>query len=195
MFRYEMLILASPEITKDEESNLEKQIDTLIRDAKGSIVEFDRWGKYRLAYPVRGHDYGVYFLMRFEVEDKNILKEIDRMFYVKFNAAVMRSMNTKLDLDQSLEYKRPPSLEDTPKKPLTFFQDKELKPKKMSTVSDKKEDVVEIEELEIKESVPAEDTVAEDSAKKNTQSLQAEEVKVELSEEAEAANQPEKQEV
>lgn len=150
MFRYEMLILASPEITKDEESNLEKQIEKLINEAKGSIIEFDRWGKYRLAYPVQGNDYGVYFLMRFEIEDKNVLQELERMFYVKFNAIVMRSMNTKLDIDQSLEYKKPPSLEDTPKKPITFLEEKELRPRRAAT-SDKKEEILEFEELELEE--------------------------------------------
>ena len=129
MFHYEMLLLASPEITKDEESTLEKQIDKLINDAKGTVTSFDRWGKYRLAYPVRKNDYGVYFLMRFDVEDNNVLKDIHHMFYIKFNSIVMRSMFTKLDKEQSLEYKKPLSLEDTPKKPIGFLQETELKPR------------------------------------------------------------------
>jgi len=139
MPRYELLILASPEITKDEESNLETHIDKLINKSKGSIVSFDRWGKYRLAYPVRKNEYGVYFLLRFDTKDKNLIKEIERMFYVKLNSIVMRSIFSRLDQDQSLEYKKPPSLEDAPKKTRGFLEEKELKPRGTAFVKKGKE--------------------------------------------------------
>jgi len=127
MLRYELLMLASPEITRDEEANLEKQLDTLINKAKGSILLFDRWGKYRLAYPVKGNNYGVYFLVKFEIEHKDVLKELDKVFYVKLGDLVMRHMVSSLEKDQPLEYKRPPSLEDTPKRHIGFLGEGELK--------------------------------------------------------------------
>ena len=129
MNRYEILILTIPEITKDEESSLENQIEKFINDHKGSIITFDRWGKYRLSYPVRNNDYGVYFLMRLEIDnDKDFLKELQTMFYVKFNDIVMRHVVTRLKKDQSLEYKKPPSLEDIPKKRISMFEKTEMKP-------------------------------------------------------------------
>jgi len=122
MFRYEILILTIPEITKDEASTLEFQIDKLINSVKGAMISFERWGKYRLAYPVRKNDYGVYFLVRFEVEDKqSIIEELNRLFSVKFSDIVMRNMVSKLDKNQSLEYQKPPSLEDTPKRHISSF--------------------------------------------------------------------------
>ena len=157
MPRYELSILASPEITKDEESKLETHIDKLINKFKGLIISFDRWGKYRLAYPVKRNDYGVYFLLRLNTEDTDIIKEIERMFYVKFNSIVMRSIFSRLDLDQSLEYKRPPSLEDTPKKPIGFFKDKELRPRSTSfSKKDKevKEAKFDAEESKVKKEEP-----------------------------------------
>jgi ribosomal protein S6 len=146
MLRYELLILASPEITRDEESNLEKQIDLLANKAKGSVLAFDRWGKYRLAYPVKGNDYGVYFLVRFDVEDEKIFEELRRMFYVKFGDIVMRHLISKLDINASLEYKRPPSLEDSPKRHIGFLEETELKHSSTSLKS-KKPEVVEEKEV------------------------------------------------
>lgn len=140
MLRYELMMLASPEITKDEEANLEKQIDVLIDKAKGSILAFDRWGKYRLEYPVKGNDYGVYFLVRFDIEDRNVFEEFRRMFYVKFNDIVMRHLVSKLDAGSSLEYKRPPSLEDTPKRHIGFLEESELKHGSTSLRDDKKKE-------------------------------------------------------
>jgi small subunit ribosomal protein S6 len=122
MFRYEILILTIPEITKDEASTLEFQVDKLINSFKGSIISFERWGKYRLAYPVRKNDYGVYFLVRFEAEDKHaIVKDLNTLFSVKFSDIVMRSLVSRLDANQSLEYQKPPSLEDTPKRHISSF--------------------------------------------------------------------------
>ena len=56
--RYEVLLLTVPEITLDESKNLEKQLNNLIQNNKGSFVSFERWGKYKLVYPVKKNDYG-----------------------------------------------------------------------------------------------------------------------------------------
>jgi ribosomal protein S6 len=126
MNRYEVLILTVPELTKDEELSIEKNLEKLLMSHKGSIISFDRWGKYQLAYPVKLHDYGVYFLVRFEIDGKqDILKEIRTLFHIKFNEFVMRHVITKLSAGQSLEYKKPQSLEDAPKKHVGFFDKKD----------------------------------------------------------------------
>ncbi len=124
MFRYETLILTIPEITKDESATLEFQIDKLITKFKGSIISFERWGKYKLAYKVRKNDYGVYFLVRFEVEDnKTIVPDLNTLFIVKFSDIVMRSLTTSLDLNKPLEYQKPPSVEDAPKRAVGSFME------------------------------------------------------------------------
>lgn len=122
MYRYEILMLTIPEITKDEASTLEFQVDKLINKFKGSIISFERWGKYRLAYPVRKNDYGVYFLVRFEAEDKqSIVNDLNTLFSVKFSDIVMRNLVSLLETHQSLEYQKPPSLEDTPRRHISSF--------------------------------------------------------------------------
>ncbi len=117
MLRYEALLLARPDITKDETAKLEKELDAAVKQNKATTISFDRWGKYRLAYPVRKNEYGVYFLTRFEVETENnqqLLDDIRSLMRLKQSDVVMREMITKLDPEGSLEYKRPESLEETP---------------------------------------------------------------------------------
>lgn len=122
MMRYELLMLSVPEITLDEAKTLEAQIERTIREAKGVILSFDRWGKYRLAYPVKKNDYGVYFLVRFEIEDANeLLQEFKSVFTVKLNDMIMRNMITKLDPKESLEYQKPQSLEEAPARDVNSF--------------------------------------------------------------------------
>lgn len=109
--RYEILILTVPEITQDEIKQMETDLDRLITKSKGSVISFERWGKYKLMYVMRGNTYGVYFLFRFEA-NTSILKEIHDLLTIKLHTLVMRHLVSRLD-DNSLEYQRPKSLEET----------------------------------------------------------------------------------
>lgn len=122
MTRYEILMLTVPEITEDESKGIEQNVRKLIKDVKGEVISFERWGKYRLAYQVKKHDYGIYFLTRFEVEKSPALfKEIQSLFTLKYNEIVMRNVVVKLDAKQTLEYKRPHSVEDAPVRDVDSF--------------------------------------------------------------------------
>ena len=130
MARYEILLLTIPEVTEDEIKGIESQVLGILRVAKGTLVSFERWGKYRLCYPVKKNEYGVYFLVRFELpsESEEILNEINALINVKFCDLIMRSMVTVLDPKQSLVYQRPTSLEEAPRRESGSF----LRPSKQS---------------------------------------------------------------
>lgn len=122
MLRYELLMLAIPEITQDETKGLESRIEKTIKTAQGSILSFDRWGKYRLAFPVKKHDYGIYFLVRFEMEKTEpLLADIQSLFAIGLNDLVMRYLVTRLDSNKSLAYDRPTSVEDAPSEDIDTF--------------------------------------------------------------------------
>lgn len=113
--RYETLMLTVPEITQDEMKKLEKEFDRVVSEAKGTTLSFERWGKYRLAYPVQKNDYGVYFLARYEApEGSGIQDELKSLFAIKVNNFVMRQVSTLLDEKAPLAYQRPKSLEESP---------------------------------------------------------------------------------
>lgn len=129
MFRYEILFLAAPEITKDESEGIKGHFSKTIRAHKGDMISFERWGKYRLAYPVNKNEYGVYFLTRFEIDGENKNKLLDALkeaFVFKFNNVVMKSHFERLDSTGSLEYRRPESLEDNPQDVDSFLKRNEM---------------------------------------------------------------------
>lgn len=124
MIRYETLILTTPEITTDEATALEQNFERVVKKGQGVLNAFDRWGKYRLAYPVRAQDYGVYFLVRFEVGAEQITEltnDIYALITVKFPHFAIRYMTTKLEPGQSLLYHKPESLEDIPSQDVDTF--------------------------------------------------------------------------
>jgi len=113
--QYEALLLTIPEITGDEAKDLEMQLDKVVRAGTGSTVSFERWGKYRLAYDVKKSEYGVYYLMRFEVpKGTTLINDIKTHISVKLNTIVMRDMISYLDPKIPSTYQRPRSLEEIP---------------------------------------------------------------------------------
>ncbi len=132
MNRYEALMLTVPEITADEAKSIEQQFDRLVADKKGSIISFEKWGKFRLAYPVKKNEYGVYFLARFESAQPEVVEEVKNLLEVKLHELIMRSMMTKLGAKQSLVYQRPQSLEEAPAREVGSF----LKENRMDHLSD-----------------------------------------------------------
>ena len=159
--RYEALILTIPEITNDESGEIEKQLDKKIQQFKGKLLSYDRWGKYQLAYPVKNNEYGVYFLSRFDVPQEKkdeVLKELKSLFDLKFNEIVMRHLVSHLDTEAPLDYKRPQSLEETPKDVDQF-----LKENKMTGIAPRRAPRPEPKEVkaEAPKEVPAEKVVEE----------------------------------
>jgi len=161
MVRYEVLMLAVPEITQDETKRLEQLLDETVNKQKGTVISFERWGKYRLAYPVKKNEYGVYFLARIEApEIGNLISELDTLFKVKLHEIVMRKMITKLDAAQSLAYQRPQSLEEQPQQDVSSLISGSLKSSRRSErpsterpTSDQDDEVEEVEVEEQEESV------------------------------------------
>lgn len=110
MINYETLMLVRTEITGDELRALERHFDKLIGDRKGNVILFDRWGKYKLAYPIKKNVYGIYILVRYEIPSEKIqdlFKELDALFKIKYNEIVMRNVTVKLQNKASSIYKHP----------------------------------------------------------------------------------------
>lgn len=117
--RYEVLFLTIPTLNADDASTIETQFKDLISNNKGSLLSYEKWGKYNLAYEVKKHAYGIYFLTRFEIpatELKAALENLRQFFAVKFNEMVLRYAVSRLAPHASLEYKRPESMEDAPRR-------------------------------------------------------------------------------
>ncbi len=163
--RYEVLVLTVPELTQDESKQIENEIDKLTNKAKGMVLSFERWGKYRLTYPMRANDYGVYFLVRFESpKESTLLKDLQDLFRVKLHDIVMRHMVTRLDGEQSLEYQRPKSLEESPtsRDMNTFLKENKMEGllssvDKTDRAKKTKQPEVVAEDVVVKETVESED--------------------------------------
>lgn len=140
LHRYEALMLAVPEVTQDEARSIETALEKAVKENKGGFISFERWGKFRLSYPVQKNEYGVYFLTRFEAPAGSaVLDEVKSLFSIKLHNIVMRSIIDRLEDEGSLEYQRPKSVEESPTRDVKTFL-KENKMEGLLSSVDKKDE-------------------------------------------------------
>lgn len=130
MLRYETLFLARTELTDDEASMIEKNLERLVQDAQGKLDSFDKWGKYRLAYSVNKSSQGVYILARYQAPNANVAKlvhELDQFLKLKCNETVLRHVNIKLKPNAPATYIKPDTVDMTRTGSLdSFFKDNKI---------------------------------------------------------------------
>ncbi len=94
MRRYETMVLLSPELTdetvEEKISNFEKQVT----EGGGEVLNVDRWGKKRLAYPINRQRHGVYFVVTHH-SDPGVVANIERG--MRIDEQTWRYMTVRLD--------------------------------------------------------------------------------------------------
>jgi small subunit ribosomal protein S6 len=93
MRTYELVLVYDPALEVEQiETDLRKLSDTV---ANGGLVRrWERWGKRRLAFEIKGRQYGYYVLAVFDSEAK-LMSEMDRS--VRINPLVIRHLITIVD--------------------------------------------------------------------------------------------------
>jgi small subunit ribosomal protein S6 len=91
---YETIFVLDSSLDPDSiEGEINKVVQT-ISDNAGSVHEVQRWGRRRLAYPIRKKNDGVYTRIRFD-GNNTVLSELDRKYQV--NEQLLRYMTVVID--------------------------------------------------------------------------------------------------
>lgn len=94
MRNYETTFILSPVL---DDSGTEQQLSkieaTIVREG-GSIKEWDKWGKRRMAFPIKRQSDGYYAFLRFEAAP-DIIERISETFKIDEN--ILRHMHIALD--------------------------------------------------------------------------------------------------
>ena len=73
---YELVIVINPEITDEALDGVIERISRFITESGGAVSNVERWGKKKLAYPIKHFTEGNYVLTRFKMEPK-LSKELE----------------------------------------------------------------------------------------------------------------------
>ena len=94
MRNYELTVVFNPEITEEELPDEIEKVSQFITQKGGSVDEVNRWGRRKLAYPVKHFSEGNYTLTRFKFEPK-AARELEASLYT--SEKILRHLLVRLD--------------------------------------------------------------------------------------------------
>lgn len=68
LYDYELVFVISPEVAEEELETTIDNVRRFITERGGIVSDTERWGKRKLAYPIRHFGEGNYVLTRFELK-------------------------------------------------------------------------------------------------------------------------------
>jgi small subunit ribosomal protein S6 len=71
-----------------------KGVEELIKAEGGTIKEWDKWGKRRLSFEIKGEQDGYYAFLTFEADPAAIAKLVDAY---RLREGILRNMNIVMD--------------------------------------------------------------------------------------------------
>ena len=90
---YELVLIISPEIADEALDSTIDRINQFITDNGGTISEIERWGKRKLAYPIKRFLEATYVLTKLKLDTKST-KDIEAKLQV--SEEVLRHLLIKL---------------------------------------------------------------------------------------------------
>ena len=103
MRQYETVFLISPNLEEEETTKIITQISGIISKQKGKLIQEDRWGKKKLAYPIKKFEEAFYVFFHYE-GDSNIPFELEKRF--KQTEAILRFLTVKKETRENVRKKR-----------------------------------------------------------------------------------------
>ncbi len=110
---YENLLIIDPALDDKETEKTIDRVRDVITKSGGEILKTDKWGRRRLAYPIKKHADGFYTLLLFKAPSSSIA-EIERLF--KVLDSVLKFIIVKLKKKEIANIEAALSQADTKKK-------------------------------------------------------------------------------
>lgn len=84
MNKYEMLYIIDNDTEEEQKAALVDRFAELVTSLGGNVLDIDKWGTKRFAYPIADKNEGYYVLMNFEA-DSTVPDELNRQMRISDN--------------------------------------------------------------------------------------------------------------
>jgi small subunit ribosomal protein S6 len=91
---YELVVIINPELTEEVVEGVIARLSRFITENGGSAPAIERWGKKKLAYPIKRFTEGDYVLARFKLQPKKS-RELEASLQI--SEEVFRHLLIRLD--------------------------------------------------------------------------------------------------
>ena len=103
MRQYETAFLIDPQLPEEDTEKLIQEMASVVSRKKGKMLEIEKWGKRKLAYPIKKLDEAFYVFFHYEGEPA-IPFELERRF--KQTEPVLRYMTLKKEIEEEEKLKK-----------------------------------------------------------------------------------------
>lgn len=100
---YETGFLLAPDLSEEENEKIILQMTEVISQKQGNLIKQERWGKRKIAYPIKKFNEAYYIFFHYEGHP-DIPLELERRF--KQSDAVLRYLTLKKDVKDMARKKR-----------------------------------------------------------------------------------------
>ena len=94
MRKYEIMFIVDPNLPEDDIDKLNSQVESLVSEGGGNVLETEKMGRRRLAYEIKRREEGFYVLLTVEANGE-IINEVERRFRVL--DSVLRYITVRID--------------------------------------------------------------------------------------------------
>ena len=93
--KYEIMFIVRPNIEENSMKELIKNFEGVLTSNGAKIESSKEFGQKELAYTIKGHDHGYYFLYEISSKDDKAQKEFNRL--AQLSEDIIRHMIVKLE--------------------------------------------------------------------------------------------------
>jgi small subunit ribosomal protein S6 len=91
---YELIIILKPDLVNEKLDGVLENIKKFISNRGGTIADVQKWGKRRLAYPIKNFGEGIYFLLKLRAK-ANQNRELETN--LRISEDVLRHLIVKIE--------------------------------------------------------------------------------------------------
>ena len=94
LHEYELIVILSPELQEDAVAGGIERVHQAITSRGGQIDDVNNWGRRRLAYPIKRHLEGTYFLTQMKMDPGQV---VDLENNLRISEDVIRHLVVRTD--------------------------------------------------------------------------------------------------
>ncbi len=95
MKNYEIMFIVKATLSEDDVKKVVDNFKNVLTNNGAKIVDFVEMGQRELAYEIKKHKNGYYFVVTVEADDDKAIKEFDRLSLI--SGDILRHLITKID--------------------------------------------------------------------------------------------------
>ncbi|MBL7874256.1 MAG: 30S ribosomal protein S6 [Cyclobacteriaceae bacterium] len=95
MKNYETVFILNPVLSDDQAKDAVEKFVKILTKAKADVINVEKWGLKRMAYPIQNKSTGFYNLIEFATTSSDLVNTLETEF--RRDESVMRFLTTVLD--------------------------------------------------------------------------------------------------